>query len=259
MGSEMCIRDRLIKNAINRKALFMSGTLPSPEYVNKAWGIDEFMYIDVVKEYNIKWGIRKWIWSREVTTKLAVRSKYVPIMKEYIDKILNKAEPVVFVVFPSYDYMYNFTDIASKHGCIVESEYGTSIEDVMDKVINNRVKCIFAVAGGRLTEGIELVKDNKSLIKTIIMAGIPYPVPNDILKRKAYHIAKRLEMNQTTYYLLMFHVPALIRVKQAIGRGIRYKDDKNTIFLLDWRFHRFFRELGVEDVIEVKLKRYPEK
>jgi len=57
--------------------------------------------------------------------------------------------------------------------------------------------------------------------------------------------------------LFMFHVPASIQTRQAIGRGIRHKEDKNTIFLLDWRYHHFFKDLGVDKVVEVRLKRYP--
>ena len=249
--------NRLIRSVITRKAILMSGTLPSPEYVNQVWGLEEFMYIDVVKEYDIKWGIRRWIWSREVTTKLALREQNIPLMKQYIDRILGKAEPVIFVVFPSYDYMKRFIDIANKHKCIMEEEYGTKIDDVISKVVNNGIKCIFAVAGGRLTEGIEITRDGHSMIRTIVMAGVPYPVPNDLLKRKAYHITKRLSLDRGKYYMFMFHIPATIQTKQAIGRGIRHREDKNTIFLLDWRYHHFFRDLGVDKVIEVRLKRYP--
>jgi len=249
----------MIKSTITRKAILMSGTLPSPEYISNVWGLEEFMYIDVVREYNIKWGIRKWIWSREVTTKLAIREKHIPVMKQYIDRILAKAEPIIFIVFPSYDYMKRFIDIANKYQCIVESEYGTKIDKIISKALEGKVKCIFAVAGGRLTEGIEITRNGRSMIKTIVMAGIPYPVPNDLLKRKAYHITKRLELNRSKYYMFMFHVPASVSTRQAIGRGIRHREDTNTIFLLDWRYHHFFKDLGVDKVIEVRLKRYPLK
>jgi Rad3-related DNA helicases len=86
-----------------------------------------------------------------------------------------------------------------------------------------------AVAGGRFTEGIEVKDGERSLIKYIIIAGVPYPNPNDAVFQdmaKASGISEQALMREI----------GRIRTLQAIGRGVRGLKDNVTVWLLDERF-----------------------
>ena len=246
-GFRLMVTDpyEIISNLFTTKTIFMSGSLPSYEYIKNVWGIDG-LYIDIETEINFKFGERKWFIADDVTTKLVLRSKYIDTYKEYLMKLLKTAKPVVLVVFPSYEFMSRFTDIAKHYECIIEHEEGTKIEEVINKVINENIKCIYAVAGGRLTEGIEVTKDSKSLIKTIIMVGVPYPEPSEYLTKKTEKLLKRIRLNSELKYRYLFHEPAKILTKQAIGRGIRHEEDVNIILLLDWRYKHFITDLNID-------------
>ena len=191
----------VIKNALDKPAILMSGSLPDKDYIEKVWGING-LYIDIVKEIGFTFGSRQWYIAYDVTTKLALRKQFIDKYKIYLDKLLSKTDGVQLIVFPSYEFMNEFKSIAIKHNCIIEHEERTPIEWVIQQVLNNKTKCIFAVAGGKLTEGIEITKDGRSLIKTIIMVGIPYPEPSDYLKKKEQKLSKRIKMTHVNLSLI---------------------------------------------------------
>ena len=243
----------VIKSALDKPTILMSGSLPDKDYVEKVWGING-LYIDIVKEMNFRFGHREWYIAYDVTTKLALRKQFIEKYKVYLDKLLSKMNGVKLVVFPSYDFMKTFKTLGIKHKCIIEHEERTPIEWVIKKVMNNETSCIFAVAGGKLTEGIEITKDGKSLISSIIMVGIPYPEPSDFLKKKEQKLSKRIKMTHVNKYMYLFHEPAKMLVKQAIGRGIRHEEDINLVFLLDWRYKHFIRDLDIDNFTAIQIR-----
>ena len=102
----------------------------------------------------------------------------------------------------------------------------------------------------------------ESLIDVVVVAGIPYPVPDEYHRRRAVTILKRLGIEEWGYddatgdsagvlmarYFLM--QPALMAVRQVIGRAIRTPRDRATIFLADSRFNEPFwkQELMWEEI-----------
>ena len=242
----------LLQNAVAYKNIFMSGTLPPQDYIEKVWGL-QGKYIDVEKKFKLFEKCRKYYWIKAVTSKYEFRNKFEEKMRQVLDMLLQIVPKVVLVVFPSYEYLERFKDLAKKYNAVVEDER-TRIEKVQEEILSGSKDVVFAVAGGKLTEGIELVKEGKSVIKTIILAGVPYPTPDDYNKRKAQKIVETLGFKGgDVVFRYTVHIPALILTKQAIGRGIRFEHDFNNVFFLDWRFKFFFEELGIEKVYLVKL------
>jgi DNA excision repair protein ERCC-2 len=96
---------------------------------------------------------------------------------------------------------------------------------VLDKAILN------AVAGGRLAEGIEIVEKGESVIRLVIIIGVPYPQPDD------YTQAIVTEINRAGGSSAdFFKEVATVRVLQAIGRAIRSEQDRAMIVLSDSRY-----------------------
>ena len=119
----------------------------------------------------------------------------------------------------------------------------TPIQEVKKLILAGGRRVILAVAHGKLLEGIELVEGGKSLIDSVVIAGIPYPVPDDLYKLRFAKVTQRLGIEDGTREIGQFereyfrHQPALMTVKQAIGRAVRYPEDRARIILADSRFN----------------------
>lgn len=217
--------------------MLMSGTLQRPEYF-KALGLTrKLAYIDAERELkDTLVGNYDCAIALDVTTSYPLRNESMwKKYASYLLKIYYASLKNVLAIFPSYEVMNNVNRFIKSVPIIAEGE-NTSIEDVIKKVAEGNDKyLITGVARGKLSEGIELVKDGKSLISDIVIAGIPYPVFDDYLKLKLETMSKRL--NKDVQELVMDST-ALVAVKQAIGRGIRSPSDFVHVWLLDRRFDR---------------------
>jgi len=232
--------------------ILMSGTLPPLEYMKKVMGIERKMvYINVEKEVKSKiTGNYTCMIATDVTSSYSLRTtemwkKYA----SYILKIYHLAERNVLAVFPSYTIMEKVMDLVEVRKFVEKDK--TNIEEIMEKIKQGKT-IIAGVARGKLTEGVELTSEGKSLISDVILAGIPYPSVDDYLRLKADKIRKITGENLLD---LLISVPAYISVKQAIGRAIRSQDDKAIVWLLDKRFDNIMwkTKLGCYNPKKVKL------
>lgn len=243
---------RLFTDIYGMKVL-MSGTLPPNDYINKVWAIDG-LYIDVDKEFKLYSDQRLGYLVSNVTTRYTEREKNYGKYAKIITELCEKNNDVKLIVYPSYDVMKNVLKYVSQNilsKSIVEDLY-TKIEYVKDEVLRGKIN-IHAVAGGKLTEGIELVDENGlSLIKYVVLVGVPYPDVNDYMKVKSEKISKLVSEKDVFRYA--YYIPALLLSKQAIGRAIRSEKDKVKVLLLDWRFRYFIDELNLKMVSNVILK-----
>ncbi|RLE65212.1 MAG: hypothetical protein DRJ47_05835 [Thermoprotei archaeon] len=223
--------------------IFSSGTLPPREYIIDMYGIErEIEYIEIKGFYRptqVKYFI-----GLETTSKYTERS-LTNFMRIgfYILKIRSLIDPdyVVLTVYPSYEFMkrvlevilflekkydFNFTHIVEEK----ETTLG-KVEEAVKKKIN---VILHGVSGGKLTEGVELKKENgESLIRAIVIAGLPFPEPNDYLEARLEKYSEIYGKEKAWEYLMM--IPMAIRVKQAIGRAVRGPEDQALFFILDRR------------------------
>ncbi len=137
---------------------------------------------------------------------------------------------VVLVVYPSYEVLYSIAKMFNNmDGVYIESGEPLSHYSTFAKRLGKTM--INTVAGGRLTEGIEIVENGESLIKVVIVVGIPYPQKDDYVDivRKSFTGGDK----RFSDYLKEI---ASIRILQAIGRAIRSYKDYALIVLADKRF-----------------------
>jgi DNA excision repair protein ERCC-2 len=213
----------------------LSATPPSSVFFKDVIGVDKKVHFIDVEDFGAKNLLKEnaaIVVYTGATTSYRARSstmfkKYAQLL-EASYKALSRG--VMLVVYPSYEVM---RAIVSELPDIVNTITETSqplLEvvrqvKVLDKAILN------AVAGGRLAEGIEIVEKGESIIRLVIIIGVPYPQPDD------YTQAIVTEINRAGGSSAdFFKEVATVRVLQAIGRAIRSEQDRAMIVLSDSRY-----------------------
>jgi Rad3-related DNA helicase len=149
------------------------------------------------------------------------------------------------VIVPSYDDLEAYKPLFP----------GAFFEDPRPDVLD-RVKklpdgaIVFAVAGGKLSEGIEVLDgDGRSRIKAVFIVGVPIPeYKNPYLDKMIEVVAKRVGRGSNSFKWAVLYEKAVIKVKQAIGRAIRGPMDSANIYLIDKRFtyKNVMEKMGLE-------------
>lgn len=175
-----------------------------------------------------------------------------------IDNVPNNGGIVGF--FPSYQFLANVIQNWQKNGLLerinnkrtlfYESKNGGDPLDDYSEIINNngnKGAILFAVVGGKLSEGINF-QDN--LCRAIVMVGLPYPnLQSGELQIKRRHLEKKVDdLNQKHPNLKPRDPKVVVKdfldnlcmkaVNQSVGRSIRHINDYSVIILLDSRYDR---------------------
>lgn len=243
---EPCIVTR--KPLSESKAVVLaSGTLPASSMLRDMLCIEKPMHVYDVEllhgpvfppqnQYTVV--------AAELTSRYTSRSRETYYLyARYIIETYRNTARAVLVVYPSYEFMQkvlqqiNSVARHEKVDMIIEDK-STNIEDVVEEIRNGKTHVLInAVAGGKLTEGIEIVgDDNKSLIGTVFIAGVPYPQPDDYFQDQFNALQQRL--GETGARRLLFDYTAIVRTRQAIGRARRSAEDRAIVVLGDTRFMR---------------------
>ncbi|KAL7720166.1 DNA repair helicase rad3/xp-D [Entamoeba marina] len=169
------------------------------------------------------------------------------ILKSY-GKIVTELSKVVpdglLCFFPSYSYMnlcianweeYSMLKQISNNKLIfIESKYSHETSIAFE---NYRLAChvgrgaiLFAVARGRLSEGIDF---SKHLARCVLIIGAPYlnTLPKMIQERVDYMDKKKIIQKED-----FFVFDAMRAANQCVGRCIRGKDDYSVVIYADKRF-----------------------
>ncbi len=214
--------------------LLMSATLPSRSYMEKVWGLKGFEVISINPfKPNLVF-----YWNRDLSTKFTQRGKnrdaYVRLVSW-----LRSEEGITLVLVPSYEIASWFRGIAD----YVEDP-SSSLRSVPEKGL------VVAVARGKLSEGVEFVRNGKSLVKRVVVVGIPYPNVADAYSKDVLEFLTQKMGKRTIWFLLKEEASIIIR--QAIGRAVRSEADSAEVYLLDKRMGPFLRDIGTK-IKQVKM------
>ena len=231
---------RIVREKVGaaKGALLMSGTLPPKEVLEEVVG-KEVTYLDAERDYGVDF-VRR---NRAVIAYTAVTSRYAErserTYEEYaalVDTVASAiSEGIVLAVYPSYEFMERVAMLTEASlPNLVEGREST-IGEVMEALARAGKAVLHAVAGGKLTEGVELVDEGgRSLIRAVVVCGVPYPQPDDYVKDLRAELTKSIGAEAAKE--LTMTVPAAIRAAQAIGRAVRSPMDRAIAVLGDRRF-----------------------
>ncbi len=224
----------------SKSVILMSGTLPPKSFFEEVLGLNRVIdELDVEREYSPVFPLenRATIVLTYVTSKFTKRTEE---MYEKYARIVVDARRllphVILAVYPSYDFMWKILKKVPEELIGVVEEEHTRISDVVEEALEEKNILINAVAGGKLCEGVEIVdpETKLSMIRTVILAGLPYPQPDDYLEKVLEKISSRISRERAWEHL--FRETAAVRARQALGRAIRSERDRALYILADNRF-----------------------
>jgi DNA excision repair protein ERCC-2 len=192
---------------------------------------------------------RKVFYVEDVSTKyeeMQSSPEMVQVMEDHVVQVCNGVKRNTVVFFPSYSLMDRFLEdgvsrrISRK---VYLEERGMPQLELMDvvtrfKKLEENGQVLFAVMGGRISEGIDFPEDELELA---IVVGIPYPRPT--AKQRALMHYYELKFRRGWDYTVKG--PAIRKMQQSIGRLIRTERDVGAALVLDRRITQFADRLDL--------------
>jgi DNA excision repair protein ERCC-2 len=242
-------------------ALHMSGTLQPLEQYYKIMGLPRNT---IARTYPSPFpkDNRPVVYVDNVTTKYDKRD---PVMMERIEKhvssLCNAVDKNTLVFFSSYKMMRDMRPSLERDigKALFWEESGQQKRTMkaLDAFRRGTNSVFFSVMGGSVAEGIDF--PGEELCFTIIV-GIPFPPPS--LEQKAMSDLFDQRYGPRMGWKYTNEVPAIRKMRQAIGRMIRNETDYGMAVILDSRASEYQRQLEavlskdpVMDAVEFFSKR----
>jgi chromosome transmission fidelity protein 1 len=112
-----------------------------------------------------------------------------------------------------------------------------TFEQFQKSISDGNITVLFAVIGGKLSEGINFSDD---LARCVIVFGLPYPnIKSQDIKLKMKYYDSLYERKESSFKGDDYYENMCMKaVNQSIGRAIRHKNDYASIILVDSRYAR---------------------
>jgi len=246
-------------------ALIMSGTLSPMDYFTEILGLSEAecrTYSAIAKPENVHTYI-----DTSISTRFQERNEEtLRIYGERIANLIKKVPNGVLIFFPQRAFMKQALEIWLKSGFIKKKgkdlflnekrlfEEGKSARENA-RIVNEYKKAtktkrgavLFAVFRGRNSEGSNFPYEEA---RGIFNVGLPYADYKDPLVKAQIEFLNRKRPRLGNLWYVM---DAFRAANQALGRGIRHRDDWCNFYLMDRRYAthwRFISKWAVENGIE---------
>ncbi|MBN1762774.1 MAG: ATP-dependent DNA helicase [Methanomicrobia archaeon] len=226
-------------------AIMMSGTLCPAEMYADVLGVTPARTRGkeiVMREYQSPFPEenRPIVVTKELTTKYTKRGE--EMYRKVAGKISDVARYVrggMAVFFPSYALLNNIAaylpDDVHRRAMVERREMNKNEKNRLYELLRDTTDGILlAVQGGSFSEGLDY---ESNTLKAIIVVGLPLSPPTlEVKTIESYYTGKYGSEKGRLYGYLY---PAVTKVLQAAGRGIRSEHDRCIIVLMDYRFAQF--------------------
>lgn len=224
---------RLIANVLAsaKAAALMSGSMPVDLFVKAVPLPKSTRVFDVPLDEYIRPGNFVAVVDRSVTSKFSSRGEDMyKAMARRIAAAIAASPRGVLAVFPSYDVLKAVRKYLSFNIPLYVEAKDTDLEEIE---LGSKF-AVFAVAGGKLAEGVEYVRDGVNLLSTVVVVGVPYPERDVYLDKRVEELSAGLGVDVAWNAVYLYN--AIVKVRQAVGRLFRSPDDKGALVFLDYRF-----------------------
>ena len=221
-----------------RSAVLMSGTLLPHGFLSRIIGLKRsIQYLDLSVTNRVGKDSVYTAVASDVSTRYVERNRVTySRIASYINVINTRLPGPKLVVYPSYEVMRSILDKLPAGVEMHTEDRGTSIDSLTESLSPGDRVLINAVAGGKLVEGVEFTINGHSIVRVVVVVGIPFPQPDDYTREQLQVVSSRLGKEGGRDYV--YRYLTIVKVKQALGRARRSPSDKAAFFLLDYRYLR---------------------
>ncbi|MEM3731389.1 MAG: helicase C-terminal domain-containing protein [Candidatus Bathyarchaeia archaeon] len=263
-----CLDPALASSVINdlRSAILMSGTLWHTDYYIDVLGLERKRCESMELPSPFPAENRLILVDKAVTTKFEKRNEQQwKKIAEHLVQIIRHVDGNVAVYFPSYEIMHKIVEAAKFDLPTIVEERGTKILDVLRFLKENKRCVIFGVARGKISEGVDMTNEGKSLLSAVAIVGLPYPKRTELQDALYQYFREKFGDKAIEY---ANDIPCLNALAQSAGRLLRSPNDRGIIIIMDgraagkfrWKLPKDWREemqshLSIEKIVD-KIKSF---
>jgi DNA excision repair protein ERCC-2 len=242
-----CLDPSLAASIINqlRSAILMSGTLWNVDYYVDVLGLDRSRCRSLELPSPFPPENRLILVDKAVTTKFEKRNKIQwKRIAAHLEQIVQKIGGRIAVYFPSYEFMQDIVKLLKLDVPVLVEEKKTRIGGVLDFLQKNEKGIVFGVARGKISEGVDITEEGKSMLSAVIIVGLPYPKKTELQKALYKYFKEKFGEKAMEYANT---IPCLNTLAQSAGRLQRSPEDKGIIVIMDRRAAERFKRKLPED------------
>ncbi|MEM3596846.1 MAG: helicase C-terminal domain-containing protein [Candidatus Bathyarchaeia archaeon] len=236
-----CLDSALAAGVINdlRSAILMSGTLWHMDYYIDVLGLERSRCETMELPSPFSPENRLIIVDRAVTTKFEERNEEQwRKISAHLTRITAEVDGNIAVYFPSYEIMKEILKITKFNFPVMAEEKRTKILDVLRFLRENGKCVIFGVARGKISEGVDMTMEGRSMLSAVVIVGLPYPKKTELQEALYKYFMEKFGEKAMEY---ANEIPCLNALAQSAGRLIRSPEDRGIIILMDGRAAGNFR------------------
>jgi len=230
-----CLDPALASSVVNelRSAILMSGTLWHTDYYMDVLGIERKRCESTELPSPFPPENRLILVDKAVTTKFEKRGeRQWKRIAGHLTRIIRQISGRVAVYFPSYEVMQEVVKTAKFDLPMVVEERGTKILDMLKFLRDNKRCVVFGVARGKISEGVDMTTEGRSLLSAVITVGLPYPKRTELQAALYEYFREKFGSKAVEY---ANDIPCLNALAQSAGRLLRSPQDKGIIVIMDGR------------------------
>jgi len=242
-----CLDPALAAGVINelRSAILMSGTLWHTDYYIDVLGIERNRCESIELPSPFPRENRLILVDMSVTTKFERRSETQwKRIADHLQRIIGQINGRVAVYFPSYAIMHEVINSTSFDSPFFVEKRGSKIVDLLQFLSSHEQCVVFGVARGKISEGVDMSLDGRSLLSAVIAVGLPYPKRTELQTVLVKYFREKFGNKAMEY---ANDIPCLNALAQSTGRLLRSPEDKGIIVMMDERTAGRFKQKFPKD------------
>ncbi|MFQ6076992.1 MAG: ATP-dependent DNA helicase, partial [Candidatus Bathyarchaeia archaeon] len=248
-----CLDPALAAGVINklRSAILMSGTLWHADYYTDVLGIQRSRCETIELPSPFPPENRLILIDKSVTTKFEKRGEQQwRKIADHLQRIIEAISGRIAVYFPSYEVMQAILENVKFDRNLLVEKRDTRIVDVLEFLKSNEKCVVFGVVRGKISEGVDMSTEGRSMLSAIVIVGLPYPKRTEIQNALLNYFKSKFGSQAIVY---ANDIPCLNAMAQSAGRLLRSPQDRGIIIIMDGRATgRFKQKLPKEWKEEMK-------